>query len=541
VLEAEGKRAAPEPSRERARTAPAEGKTRGTDDPRKGKQIEGRKAESRDSDVTARCAESSSPVAEETAAPESDPSPIEGAAAATGEIQPAPQAARVDLAATPVAAGLPVGAGETAVAKPVDRGTPIVDVAVTVAPAAVEATVSQVTALPVVVTQPGADANQPVPVTAQTAAVTPVETATDQETAPTPSEPASVPAASSAAGTTVGPVTGQVTDGTPVVPTPTGRPAPTDGPAPTGLPTPAAVPASSVSPTPAAVPASSVSPTPAVASTVPADVEEAAASVSPASSDPVPANETDGEDTRIEPSVTSSSSRPGHEPDHGRGGEMRRHDPPAIGWQRNHAEEPSPSTDGAKSVGHRPAAVGGLEGSASGPGIGRVDGLQSAVASTSTTETRPIVNRSEIPVRAASRLPELAETLRTVVKVAATEGRTEARITLHPADLGEVRIRLRYEQAGVTAEVVADSRQAVQVLKESASDLRRSLESQGIDLLMFDVRQGDHERSGWLGASNGKANRHGTASDLADGDESLERETPVDRLRSPSSSVDVLA
>ncbi len=57
---------------------------------------------------------------------------------------------------------------------------------------------------------------------------------------------------------------------------------------------------------------------------------------------------------------------------------------------------------------------------------------------------------------------------------------------------------------------------------------------------MLDVRQGDHERSAWFGGSAGKAQRAGTTDDLGD-DETLEREIPVARLRSPSSTVDVLA
>ena len=97
-------------------------------------------------------------------------------------------------------------------------------------------------------------------------------------------------------------------------------------------------------------------------------------------------------------------------------------------------------------------------------------------------------------MRAHSQLAQLAETARTVVRMAAREGAAQAHITLHPAELGEVEIRLRYHAGGVSADVLADSQAAAQVLQGAASELKRSLEAQGLVVHDLDVRAGEHEQ-----------------------------------------------
>ncbi|MFN8224917.1 MAG: flagellar hook-length control protein FliK [Gaiellales bacterium] len=113
--------------------------------------------------------------------------------------------------------------------------------------------------------------------------------------------------------------------------------------------------------------------------------------------------------------------------------------------------------------------------------------LDPAVAST----------KAEAPLRARARLGELADVANTVIRVAARDGKTTARITLRPVELGEVEIRLRYHAGGVTADVVAESRQAAQLLSNASGELRRSLESQGLTVHWLDVRAGSDERRAW--------------------------------------------
>ena len=55
-----------------------------------------------------------------------------------------------------------------------------------------------------------------------------------------------------------------------------------------------------------------------------------------------------------------------------------------------------------------------------------------------------------------------------------------ARISLHPADLGGVRITMRVHDGTVAATLAAETPAAAQALAQTASDLRRSLEGQGL-------------------------------------------------------------
>jgi flagellar hook-length control protein FliK len=96
-----------------------------------------------------------------------------------------------------------------------------------------------------------------------------------------------------------------------------------------------------------------------------------------------------------------------------------------------------------------------------------------------------------------TRLHELVAHVRETIRVATREGQTEARITLHPAELGEVRIRLSYTPAGITATISAESTRAAQALAESSPELRRTLEEHGVALQALDVQVGsDGPRTG---------------------------------------------
>jgi flagellar hook-length control protein FliK len=139
-------------------------------------------------------------------------------------------------------------------------------------------------------------------------------------------------------------------------------------------------------------------------------------------------------------------------------------------------------------------------------------------------------------VRHAVALHELVEAARTVIRVAARDGQAQARITLHPAELGSVEIRLRYHATGVSADVLADSAQAAQALGQALPDLRRALEAQGMGVLWLDVRQGGGEERRPHGERTGRQGRSGGATPVDD-------ETTIEptRLPRPGSTLDVLA
>ena len=155
------------------------------------------------------------------------------------------------------------------------------------------------------------------------------------------------------------------------------------------------------------------------------------------------------------------------------------------------------------------------------------------------TEAAVVAAKAEAPLRARARLGELADVAGTLIRVAARDGKTTARITLRPVELGEVEIRLRYHAGGVSADVVAESRQAAQLLTNASSELRKSLESQGLTVHWLDVRAGGDERRAWeeLGQS-----RNGT-SDGDPGVDDTEELTPIEASGLPlaAGAVDVLA
>jgi flagellar hook-length control protein FliK len=143
------------------------------------------------------------------------------------------------------------------------------------------------------------------------------------------------------------------------------------------------------------------------------------------------------------------------------------------------------------------------------------------------------------PPRAHAQLAELAHTARTVVRLAARDGAAQAHITLHPAELGEVEIRLRYHAGGVSADVLADSHAAVQVLQQASAELRRSLEAQGVTVHELDVRQGEQgERRAGEHRHHGQRDGHAHGHELHHPDH-----TTIDASRLPhaAGAIDVLA
>ncbi len=92
-------------------------------------------------------------------------------------------------------------------------------------------------------------------------------------------------------------------------------------------------------------------------------------------------------------------------------------------------------------------------------------------------------------------LPRAAEALGHLLRLAGDRGVTHARMTLHPAELGGIQIRLQTSAAGVTAQVIADSPAATRLLQAAADDLRRQLADSGVTLLGLDVATSGEDRS----------------------------------------------
>jgi flagellar hook-length control protein FliK len=109
---------------------------------------------------------------------------------------------------------------------------------------------------------------------------------------------------------------------------------------------------------------------------------------------------------------------------------------------------------------------------------------------------------------AGMRLEQAVETMHQVIRISQSSGITQARVQLHPQELGQVDIHLRSTPDGVVARVVADASQAAAVLRDGGDDLRRLLAQQGINLTRFDVgTAGQDQRQASFAGGGGQQQR----------------------------------
>jgi flagellar hook-length control protein FliK len=81
-------------------------------------------------------------------------------------------------------------------------------------------------------------------------------------------------------------------------------------------------------------------------------------------------------------------------------------------------------------------------------------------------------------------------------------GQVQAQLTLHPAELGGVEVRLRQTAHGLMATVTADRADAAHVLQQAGADLRRALEAQGVQIAGLDIGMAGENQD----AANARAN-----------------------------------
>jgi hypothetical protein len=96
------------------------------------------------------------------------------------------------------------------------------------------------------------------------------------------------------------------------------------------------------------------------------------------------------------------------------------------------------------------------------------------------------------------------ERIEALVRLATRNGAAEARMELHPQELGSVVVKLRMTSDGLQASFTASNPEALSQLQQAGDDLRRSLEAKGVTLATLDVRaEADQagerrgERRGW--------------------------------------------
>ncbi len=100
-------------------------------------------------------------------------------------------------------------------------------------------------------------------------------------------------------------------------------------------------------------------------------------------------------------------------------------------------------------------------------------------------------------------LQEAIESLHGTIQLAARQGLTQARISLQPEELGEIRINLTQTAQGLLARVTAESPAAAQALAAAHAQLRQSLSSLGVNLTRLDIGHHDSAQGGGADAQGG--------------------------------------
>jgi flagellar hook-length control protein FliK len=106
-------------------------------------------------------------------------------------------------------------------------------------------------------------------------------------------------------------------------------------------------------------------------------------------------------------------------------------------------------------------------------------------------------------------LQEAIESLHGTIQLAARQGLSQARISLQPEELGEIRINLTQTAQGLLARVSAESPAAAQALAAAHAQLRQALSSLGVNLTRLDI--GHHDPSAQSGSTGPKGNGQGGA------------------------------
>jgi flagellar hook-length control protein FliK len=125
--------------------------------------------------------------------------------------------------------------------------------------------------------------------------------------------------------------------------------------------------------------------------------------------------------------------------------------------------------------------------------------LSPAVSTTSTPAPAAIDRSAPAPAATGGTAPappvlsygvglqQAIETVHATIELASRQGLSQARIALHPEELGEIRIHLSQSAQGLIARVTADTPAAAQALAEGHAELRQSLDSLGLTALHMDT------------------------------------------------------
>jgi flagellar hook-length control protein FliK len=137
--------------------------------------------------------------------------------------------------------------------------------------------------------------------------------------------------------------------------------------------------------------------------------------------------------------------------------------------------------------------------------------IDTAAAAPAPPPQQPAAPAQAFAPAQAATLPVRADHVRAMLRVLEHRGQVQAQLTLHPAELGGVEVRLRQTAHGLMATVTADRADAAHVLQQAGSELRRALEAQGVQVAGLDIGMAGENQD----AANARANERRAESALA--------------------------
>jgi flagellar hook-length control protein FliK len=84
-------------------------------------------------------------------------------------------------------------------------------------------------------------------------------------------------------------------------------------------------------------------------------------------------------------------------------------------------------------------------------------------------------------------MQDMIDAIRATIEIAARQGTAQARIALHPEELGHISIRLSQTSDGLLARVSAETPAAAQALAAGRAELHQSLSSLGLTHVRLDI------------------------------------------------------
>ena len=130
-----------------------------------------------------------------------------------------------------------------------------------------------------------------------------------------------------------------------------------------------------------------------------------------------------------------------------------------------------------------------------------------------TALTPPIAAQAAAPAQATPALPVRPDHVRAMLRILQHRGQVQAQLSLHPAELGGVEVRLRQTAHGLMATVTADRADAAHILQQAGADLRRALEAQGVQVAGLDIGMAGENQD----AANARANERRAEGSLGAG------------------------